>query len=104
MSRIDYEKHTVEQMIRIYCRHKHSSQRALTQPNGLCPSCSELLAYSHQRLSRCPFGEHKSTCRRCKVHCYRPEMRHRIAAVMRYAGPRMMLHHPFLALKHWLQR
>jgi hypothetical protein len=27
-------------------------------------------------------------------------MKKRIKAVMRYSGPRMMLHHPFLAITH----
>ena len=53
-------------------------------------------------LDRCPFGEEKTTCARCPVHCYKPAMRERVRAVMRYAGPRMLLRHPILALQHQL--
>ena len=30
------------------------------------------------RLDKCPFKEKKSTCGKCKVHCYRPDMREKI--------------------------
>jgi len=36
------------------------------------------------------------------VHCYKPEMRERIRGVMRFAGPRMALRHPLLAVRHLL--
>lgn len=93
MSRIDEEKRTVEQMIRLYCRHKEGNDE-------MCADCAELLEYSHKRLSQCPFGEQKSTCKLCRVHCYKPSMRERMRAVMRYAGPRMLLHHPAAAIRH----
>lgn len=92
-SRIETEKRTVETMIRLYCRHKEGNRT-------LCPACRELLDYAFARLSHCPFGERKGTCRLCKIHCYKPEMRQRMQAVMRYAGPRMLLYHPWAALRH----
>jgi len=96
MGRIEREKKTVAAMIRIYCRDKHN-ERA-----GLCETCRQLEGYAFQRLDKCPFGEIKSTCARCPVHCYRPDMREQIRQVMRYAGPRMMLYHPVLAVRHLL--
>ena len=30
-------------------------------------------------------------------------MRQKIGAVMRFSGPRMLLHHPFIAVKHLIQ-
>lgn len=92
-SRIEEEKATVEAMIRLYCRLKEGNRDA-------CGSCRELLAYAQERLARCKFGEKKTTCERCLVHCYRPDMRERIRIVMRYSGPRMMLYHPIMAVKH----
>ena len=65
-----------------------------------CPACAELRAYAEQRLLRCPFGDDKPTCNNCQVHCYRPEMRERVREVMIFAGPRMLLRHPVLALLH----
>jgi hypothetical protein len=42
--------------------------------------------------------------RRCAraAHCYRPEMRQRVREVMRFAGPKMLLRHPLLAVRHLL--
>ena len=36
------------------------------------------------------------------MHCYKPDMRQKVRQVMRYAGPRMMLRHPILAVRHML--
>ena len=66
----------------------------------LCPSCQSLLAYAHARLERCKFGNAKPSCTRCPVHCYKPAMRQQIRQVMRYSGPRMLLHYPVLAIRH----
>jgi hypothetical protein len=54
------------------------------------------------RLDRCPFGEDKPTCATCPIHCYKPQVRDRIREVMRFAGPRMLWHHPILAIRHVL--
>ena len=96
MSRIENEKKTVEQMIRLYCRLKEGNRT-------LCPDCQALLEYAHKRLNHCKFGERKSTCRKCPVHCYKPDMRSLMQEVMCFAGPRMMIYHPLEALKHLWQ-
>jgi len=80
-------------MIRDYCRGHHEGKPP-------CPSCCELEAYARERLSRCPFREGKTTCAKCAVHCYLPEHRSKIRAVMRYAGPRMLYRHPVMAVRH----
>ena len=61
--RIKKEKEVVELMINLYCDKKHKS-------NGLCEECSELLEYAHKRLSYCKFGDEKSSCSKCPIHCY----------------------------------
>ena len=94
--RMKREKRTIEAMVRIYCRGQHQSQA------GLCPDCQQLIDYALARLWRCPFQENKTTCAQCEVHCYSPAMRQKIRAVMRYAGPRMLYHHPILAVLHLL--
>ena len=68
----------------------------------LCPDCEELLRYAHTRLDRCPFGEKKSSCKKCTVHCYKPAMRERMRTVMRFSGPRMLLYAPWEAIRHLL--
>jgi len=92
--RIRREKKTVDAMIRLYCSKHHESD------GGLCPDCSELHDYAMLRLSKCPFQENKSTCGKCLVHCYKPDLRAKITKVMRYSGPRMLFRHPILALYH----
>lgn len=92
------EMEMVSCMIKIYCRGNH--RRRAGRENGFCPECRELLEYALSRTQKCPFMENKTFCSACKVHCYSPEMRGRIQAVMRYAGPRMLLVHPVMALKH----
>jgi hypothetical protein len=58
------------------------------------------LDYARTRLRKCPFQEGKTTCAKCPIHCYKPDRREKIRAVMRYAGPRMLVRHPILALLH----
>ena len=91
------EKETIAQMIRLYCRKQHGTR------GGLCPDCAVLEAYAVQRSDRCPFMEEKTFCSNCKVHCYKPEMREKIRAVMRFSGPRMLLVHPVMAVRHVIE-
>ena len=42
----------------------------------------------------------ESPCKKCPIHCYRPQMKERMCKVMRWAGPRMILYHPVAAIKH----
>ena len=90
------ERRTVLAMIRLYCHDHHKTT------GKLCPDCDSLWDYYQGRLDRCVFGEKKSTCAKCPVHCYAPDPRAQIKVVMRYAGPRMLLRHPILALGHIL--
>ena len=87
------EKETMEVMIEMYCRGNHG------HGDGLCRDCMELRDYAFGRIDRCPIREEKVRCSRCEIHCYSPEMRDRIRAVMRYSGPRMVLR-PVWALRH----
>ena len=91
------EKQVVSLMIGIYCRHKHG------QKKGLCPRCAALRDYAMQRSDKCPFMETKTFCSNCKVHCYKADMREQIRQVMRFAGPRMIFHHPVMAVRHVIE-
>ncbi|RUM43215.1 MAG: nitrous oxide-stimulated promoter family protein [Desulfurobacterium sp.] len=95
MSRIERERETLRKMVSIYCWKKHGQERG-----KLCAECRELLSYAFKRLSLCPFGEDKPTCKKCPVHCYKPEMREKIKEVMRFSGPRLILYDPFSWLLH----
>lgn len=91
------EKQTVSLMIALYCRKNHGTK------HGLCTECSALDTYARQRSDKCPFMETKTFCSNCKVHCYKPEMREKIRAVMRFSGPRMIFHHPVMAVRHVIE-
>ena len=71
---------------------------------GLCGDCRELLEYSLARLEHCKFGNAKTKCHKCPVHCSRPDMREKIRTVMRFSGPRMLLYHPLEALRYLFSR
>src|ERR1019366_5148175 len=92
--RLERERRTVRALLRLYCQGLHSTVE------GLCAPCAELGRYADARLERCPYGEAKPTCATCPIHCYRSDRRQEMKAVMRYAGPRMLLRHPILALRH----
>ncbi|XNH06104.1 nitrous oxide-stimulated promoter family protein [Vibrio cyclitrophicus] len=91
------EYKTVIAMVHIYCKNHHS---ALRQNNALCEECAQLLRYAETRLDRCPYGEAKPTCNKCPIHCYKPHPKEQMRLVMRYAGTRMLLKHPILAIRH----
>jgi hypothetical protein len=83
-------------MVEIYCRAQHR------QRGGLCEDCDGLFAYASKRLDNCVFKDDKPTCKKCPVHCYRRDERERMRRVMVFAGPRMLLAHPLLAILHLL--
>jgi hypothetical protein len=95
--RLQREMATMAAMMRIYCRdhhgHKHATRKA-------CVECAGLMDYAQKRLAACPFGPEKPTCANCQIHCYGPKQREETRVVMRYAGPRMLLRHPILAIAH----
>ena len=95
MNKIESEKRIVELMIRMYCRRRLYADR-------LPDEYAELLAYAHKRLSLCRFGEKKTSCKRCPVHCYARDKRELMRKVMRWCGPRMLLYHPVITIKHYI--
>jgi hypothetical protein len=96
--RLSREQRTMAAMLRIYCRELHGS--VARNGAGLCPECEALAAYARQRLAGCPYGPAKPTCANCQIHCYRPRQREQARVMMRYAGPKMLLRHPWLAIAH----
>jgi len=84
-------------MVGIYCSAQHDNSADV-----LCAECQEFLGYAEVRLDKCPYGEDKPTCANCPIHCYKPARKAQARAIMRYAGPRMLLRHPLLAIAHQL--
>ena len=90
------EQQVVGKMIGLYCRrHGHTAA-----DGELCAECQQMGDYAKARIKHCPFMDRKSFCANCKVHCYKPEMQERIRKVMRYTGPRMLLYHPLMVIRH----
>lgn len=96
-SKREREKSTVALMIRLYCKKKHGVK------SELCEECQVLHDYAMLRSDKCPFMETKTFCSNCKVHCYKTDMREKIREVMRYSGPRMIFHHPVMAIRHVIE-
>ncbi len=94
MPRFEREKKTLKTMIALYCKDHHSPI------SGLCADCTSLQEYAMGRLANCRYGADKPKCAVCTTHCYKPVMRDAVRNVMRYAGPRMLVKHPVLALEH----
>ncbi|AYE35092.1 nitrous oxide-stimulated promoter family protein [Clostridium septicum] len=94
MNRIEKEKDVVELMIKLYCRKKHNCR------GELCKECKELLEYAHKRLDLCRFGNSKTSCSKCKIHCYKKDMKINIKEVMRFSGPRLIIYEPYEFIRH----
>lgn len=88
------EQETIRLMIGLYCKKKHHHK------DDLCEECQEIYEYTCKRIDVCPFMETKTFCNNCKVHCYKKDMREKIRIIMRFSGPRMLFHKPFMAIRH----
>jgi YbgA-like uncharacterized protein len=95
--RLARERLTMSKMVGIYCAAHHDSDG-----DSLCEECREFLDYAERRLRKCPYGNQKPTCANCPVHCYKPARKEQACEIMRFAGPRMLLRHPLLAIAHQL--
>jgi hypothetical protein len=95
--RLRREWRTMQVMVDIYCAGHGHARAAETE---LCTECQGFLDYAARRLEKCPYGPEKPTCAKCPIHCYKPQPREHAREIMRYAGPRMMLRHPWLSLTH----
>jgi hypothetical protein len=99
--RLRREWQTMQIMVEIYCQ---GQGHACAAGDGLCPGCRGFLQYAERRLEKCPYGPSKPTCAKCPIHCYKPDPRAFAREVMRFAGPRMLLRHPWLSLAHFADK
>ncbi len=91
--RMRSEKNIVDHMVVTYCRGHHGTH------GELCTGCAQFRDYAFLRLDRCRFQEKKSTCGKCIIHCYKPDVKVEVKKAMRYSGP-PLLRHPSLAMYH----
>lgn len=105
--RREREKRTISQMVALYCADHHDAgARTERSYSGepLCAACRALDEYCVLRTERCRSMAVKTNCEECGNHCYAAKQREAIRGVMRYAGPRMLLHHPVAAVRHLLKK
>jgi len=93
------ERKTVREIVKIYCRGHHHVRES---GHELCPDCEAIAAYADIRIAKCPRMAAKTFCSVCPIHCYAKPQRELILAIMRYSGPRMLWHHPIMAIRHIL--
>ena len=74
------EERVLQRFVQVYCRAHHGDAG-----RGMCEECRDLLDYAHQRLEKCPYDP-KPKCKDCRTHCYKPEYRQKVRAVMRFSG------------------
>lgn len=105
--RREREMRTISQMIAIYCEANHEcADRTETAHCGerICPECKVMDDYAILRTLRCRKMDVKTSCEECGNHCYKPDMRESVRAIMRFAGPRMITKHPVAAIRHLLKK
>ena len=76
----DKQFKVLKKFIETYCTAHHDSSK-----QNLCVECTELLNYAGKRLEKCPYNP-KPKCKDCQTHCYKPEYREKIKAVMLFSG------------------
>lgn len=91
----DLDEKTLQRMFLLYCRKHHNSI-------SLCESCKSLLDYSLQRTKECKWKQQGRLCSNCDVHCFKESKRVEIRRIMKFAGPRLILSNPLLALRYLL--
>ena len=94
------ELKTIKLMTIIYCQAHH---QGCVCDDDLCDDCAAFIKYAEQKLDRCVYGELKPACKTCPIHCYKPDQKEQARLIMRYSGPRMLMKHPILAIKHLIK-
>lgn len=92
------QKASLEVMVKLYCKKNHNSK------GQLCEECEEILNYALNRLRNCRYGENKPNCGDCKTCCYKKDMKEKVVNIMRYSGPRLLLHNPRIVFSHFINK
>ena len=95
MNKIEREKKTITMMVELFCRKKLRKEE-------MPQEYAEFQQYAYARLDHCRFGEKKTSCKRCPIHCYSKTRRQQAKLIMRWSGPRMLLYSPMAAIRHMM--
>jgi len=107
---------TLGDFVGIYCKGNHADRvRTPVESDAaslgvygrsvpmLCEECAEHLRYAEKRRAYCP-KDPKPFCAHCDTHCYKSDERAWQRTMMRYSGPRSMLHgHAIDGVKHAIE-
>lgn len=113
---VRHDTRTLGDFVGAYCAGNHAErERAPIESDAaslgvygrktpvVCAECAEHLRYAEKRRAYCP-KDPKPFCAHCDTHCYKPEERVWQRQMMRYSGPRSMLHgHAIDGIKHALE-
>jgi hypothetical protein len=94
-ARMAREWEVLEKMVHLYCEHRHHRTE-------LCEECQQLLRQSRSRQQTCRYGADKPICANCSYGCYGQACREKIREVIGTARPFMVLQHPGLTMRYWL--
>jgi hypothetical protein len=115
-SHVRSDTRVVAGLATIYCRGTHADRSRMPLVSDaascgvygrrtpvLCAECADHIRYAEKRRAFCP-KDPKPFCAHCDTHCYRPEEAEWQRQMMRYAGPRSMLHgYAIPGIKHALE-
>ncbi len=88
--------------IHLYCQSHHAEEKTLFHPLPkelcsafnkkavICPDCMAILEHGIRKRALCPL-EPKPSCKKCHIHCYKPEYRQKIREIMAFSGRKMLL-------------
>ncbi|HEX9093029.1 MAG TPA: nitrous oxide-stimulated promoter family protein [Coriobacteriia bacterium] len=112
---VAHDVRVVADFIRIWCDGNHRDRvRGVAPTEGgalgvyrkrhvLCAECAEHLVYAEKRRAYCPMDP-KPFCAHCDSQCYSPSEQEWQRTMMRYSGPRSVLHgHAIDGIKHALE-
>ena len=94
-ARMAREWEVLEKMVHLYCEREH-------RLGALCEECQQLLKSSKMHLEACRFGSDKPICANCSFGCFGSTGREKVKAVIGTVRPHMVLRHPGLSLRHWI--
>lgn len=107
LKKVSEDKKIISTMISIYCNgNSHKANEENKVKDDICPNCKRLQEYAYSKIDKCPKlkSGKKAICGTCKNNCYMQddELSNMMKAVMKYSGPRMILKHPLMTIKHAL--
>lgn len=91
------EAQTLRAMVGLYCGEKHGTSG---RPGECCPACEAFLAYALKRLPPVPTGPRSPSAPNAAFIAIGAGEKAFSREVMRHAGPRLLLAHPVLSLRH----